>query len=366
MKTTISVAPFNKAVQSLKRNINNKSALPILECILFEFEEKNLLLTSSDLENVHKIKIETLEASSGVFAVPGELLAETIKNITDISIDLEFTKTHLIIKSLRGEYEIPIYDVNEFPKTVDLNANNKVAINSELLTSLLSKASKFAGSDDLRPAMSSVLLSFRENETVIAATDANKLFKHSIAESFTNERFDILVPKKTTQLLSGLTNVDELASVRFNETNAEFDFGNQIITCRLVDAKYPNFEAVIPKYNEIEVRVSKKELELSLKTLGAYSNQTTREICLDVKMDKIQIQSQDIDYSRKAKETISCENQTSEIRIGFNSRYLSECVSSIESDFMILYFTAPNRACVIKPESAENTTVLVMPVILNN
>jgi DNA polymerase-3 subunit beta len=366
MKTTIQVSQINKALQSLKRNVNGKTLLPILECVLFEFQDSKLKLTTSDLENTHSIVLDVQDAFNGAFAVQCDVLAETLKNVTDLTASFIFGEKSLEIKTKKGKYEMPIFDANEFPRQKPIVEAQKIPFNSERLIEAISKAVKFTGDDALRPALTGVYVCFENQKTTVVATDANKMYKFEYDESYTDEKLSFLLSKNACNILSGITNIDEISAIQINENNVCFDFGNQTLTSVLIDAKYPNYEAVIPKDNPIQVSVSKKEIENSLKTLLSYANRQTSQIALNVGLNSIEIQSQDIDNAKFASETVFCQNNTSEIKIGVNGKYFVSALSVVNTENAIMEMSQPSRAILLFPEGGfGKTTILVMPVILN-
>ena len=158
--------------------------------------------------------------------------------------------------------------------------------------------------------------------------------------------------------------------IGFNETNAIFSFNETQVICRLIDGKYPNYEAVIPKENPNKLTINTSELLNSIKRISIYANKTTHQIKLSIKGSEIQISSEDLDFANQAEERLSCEYEGTDLEIGFNSKFIIEMLNNINSEKINLEMSAPNKAGIILPldsqEEGEDTLMLVMPVMLNS
>lgn len=203
------------------------------------------------------------------------------------------------------------------------------------------------------------------------ATDAHKLVRYTRTDLKTDETAEFIMPKKPLQLLKGiLQGIDEEITIEYNDTNAYFRFGDSNLTCRLIDGKYPNYEAVIPKENPNQMQVNRMSFLNSVRRVSIFSNKTTYQIRLKIAGAELHISAEDFDYSNSAEERLDCDYQGDNIKIGFNSRFLIEMLNGLECDEVKLSMSLPNRAGLLTPldntEEGEDITMLVMPVMLNN
>ena len=179
------------------------------------------------------------------------------------------------------------------------------------------------------------------------------------------------MPKKPLQLLKNVLqeNEDDV-TIEYNETNAQFNFKNSILISRLIDGKYPNYEAVIPKENPNELTIEKDIFLNSLKRVSIFSNKTTHQIKLKITGSILNISAEDFDYNNSAEEILNCDYKGDDIQIGFNSRFLIEMLNNLNQEEIKLCMSLPNRAGIIKPSkenlTSEEITMLVMPVMLND
>ena len=219
--------------------------------------------------------------------------------------------------------------------------------------------------------MSGVFFQFSSESLTFVATDAHKLVKYTRTDVTSYDTSEFIMPKKPLQLLKGilLGSEDEI-SIEYNDTNAQFSFGESTLTCRLIDGKYPNYEAVIPKENPNQMQLGRVDFLNSVRRVSIFSNKTTHQIRLKIAGAALQISAEDFDYSNSAEERLDCDYQGEDIQIGFNSRFLIEMLNNMESDNIKLSMSLPNRAGILSPldhtEEGENITMLVMPVMLND
>jgi DNA polymerase-3 subunit beta len=275
------------------------------------------------------------------------------------------------ISSNHGKYALAYADGKEFPKAVALEDPSTTTISGDILATAISKTIFAAGNDDLRPVMSGVFFQFSTEGLTFVATDAHKLVKYTREDVQASQVAEFIMPKKPLNLLKGiLAASDEAVKIEYNNSNAKFTFENSELICRLIDGKYPNYEAVIPKENPNKLTIDRTQFLNSVRRVSIFSNKTTHQIRLKIAGAELNISAEDIDYSNKAEERLTCDYQGDDMQIGFNSRFLTEMLNNLSSDDVQLEMSLPNRAGILTPtdglDEGERVTMLVMPVMLNN
>jgi DNA polymerase-3 subunit beta len=280
------------------------------------------------------------------------------------------TNYSIEIISELGNYKLSGNNADEFPKSPTLTNSSSTFFKSEILQNAINKTLFASGNDDLRPVMSGVYCELSPEQVTFVATDAHKLVKHSRNDLSSDKTASLILPKKPLTILKN--NIVDGIDVKldFNDTNALFSFENNTIICRLIDGKYPNYDAVIPKENPNKLTIETSLLLSSIKRISIYANKTTHQIRLKVSGSELQISSEDLDFSNKADERLPCHYEGEDIEIGFNSKFVIDMLNNIGSNKISLEMSAPNRAGIILPldgtVEGENTLMLVMPVMLNN
>ena len=372
MKFIVSSTYLLKQLQVLGGVISNSNTLPILDNFLFDLNGTRLTVSASDLETTMSSVMEVDSGDKGVIAVPARLLLDTLKTFPEQPLTFVVEDNNTVeISSSHGKYALAYADGAEFPKAVDLPDPSKTDILGDILATAIDKTLFAAGNDDLRPVMSGVFFQFSPEGLTFVATDAHKLVKYQRSDVKASEVAEFIMPKKPLNLLKGiLGGSEENVTVAYNDSNAKFSFENTELICRLIDGKYPNYEAVIPKENPNKLVIQRGQFLSSVRRVSIFSNKTTHQIRLKIAGAELNISAEDVDYSNKAEERLTCSYQGDDLQIGFNSRFLVEMLGNLDSDEVSLEMSLPNRAGILTPadglDAGEKVTMLVMPVMLNN
>ena len=372
MKFIVSSAALLKELQMLGGIINSTNSLPILDNFLFEINGDFLTLTASDLETTFSTRISVESEGNSMIALPARLLLDTLKTFPEQPLTFVKTQKNTVeISANNGKYAVASLEGEEFPKAAEVSDSKTTVLNSDILQTAINNTLFASGNDDLRPVMSGVFFQFSSESLTFVATDAHKLVKYTRTDVTANDTSEFIMPKKPLQLLKGILqgSADEI-SIEYNDTNAQFCFGESTLTCRLIDGKYPNYEAVIPKENPNQMQIGRVIFLNSVRRVSIFSNKTTHQIRLKIAGAALQISAEDFDYSNSAEERLDCDYQGDDIQIGFNSRFLIEMLNNMQCDNIKLSMSLPNRAGILTPldhtEEGENVTMLVMPVMLND
>ncbi|HET8854689.1 MAG TPA: DNA polymerase III subunit beta [Salinimicrobium sp.] len=372
MKFIVSSTYLLKQLQILGGVINSKNTLPILDNFLLELNGKELIVSASDLETTISAKLEVDSESEGKIAVSARLLLDTLKTFPEQPLTFTAESNNTIeISSNHGKYALAYVSGAEFPKSVSIDEPNRITIPGNVLATAISKTIFASGNDDLRPVMSGVFFQFTGEGLTFVATDAHKLVKYSREDMSASEPAELIMAKKPLNILKNILLESEGdVEIESNVSNAKFTFENTTLVCRLIDGKYPNYEAVIPKENPNKLVIDKNQFLSSVRRVSIFSNKTTHQVRLKIAGAELNISAEDVDYSNKAEERLTCSYQGDDMQIGFNSRFLIEMLTNLTAKEVQLEMSLPNRAGILTPvdgvDEGERITMLVMPVMLNS
>ena len=372
MKFTISSADLKEQLLIIGGAIGSNPVLPILEDFLFKIEDNKLTIVATDLETFIASELEVSSETNGSIAIPAKILLETLKQLPTqpITFNVDMSNFAISITSAFGQYELSGEDGNDYPKLPAPDAVETVEIPSILILEGINKTLFATSSDELRPAMTGVLLQFSDAGVTFVSTDAHKLVKYTFTEINPGSNNSLILPKKPLNLLkNALANNNSTVKISYSKANAFFNFDNQTIVCRLIDARYPEYNAVIPKENPNVLSIVRNDLLNSLKRIANYANKTTNQVKLHITEKGLTVEAEDLDFSNKAREQMPCHYEGENMMIGFNAKFLIEMLSVIGGDNVKLLLSAPNRAGILRQEeetAGEDLLMLVMPVILNN
>ena len=372
MKFIVNSTALLRELQRLNAVISSNNTLPILDNFLFNINSNQMSIVASDLETTMISSINVEADLDGKITIPARILIDTLKTFSNqpLTFIVDATTFGIEMSSELGNYKLAGQNADEFPKTPTLQTSSSTTIKRDVLSNAISKTLFASGNDELRPVMSGMLCELSSEKMTFVATDAHKLVRHSRNDVTSDKTVSFILPKKPLTILKNPISDDADVTLKYNETNALFSSGNMTLICRLIDGKYPNYEAVIPKENPNKLTIETEALLSSIKRVSIYANKTTHQIRFKVAGSELQITSEDLDFANKAEERLSCQYEGEDMEIGFNSKFVIDMLNNIGSEKISIEMSAPNRAGIILPldglEEGENTLMLVMPVMLNS
>ncbi|MFA6922999.1 MAG: DNA polymerase III subunit beta [Bacteroidales bacterium] len=374
MNFIVSSTLLLKNLQALSGVIGSNNTLPILDSFLFEISSNELVVSATDLETTMIAKINVQSKDSGSIAIPSKILLETLKAFppdTPITFLIDNENYSIDISAIEGKYKLTGQNGKEFPKIPKVTGTTKFEIDADALYAAISKTLFATGTDDLRPVMTGVYCQFNKDDITFVATDAHKLVRYRRSDIKSEVAKTFVLPKKPlNQLKNTLGNLEKSkVKIESNDSNAFFSYENINLICRLIDGNYPNYEVVIPSDNPNKLNVDREVFLNSIKRVSIYSSQSTHQIRFKISGNEIRINADDPDYGNSAVERLTCKYKGEDLEIGFNSRFLIEMLSNIDTQTVNLEMSTPNRAGLIIPVDPENKSedvlMLVMPVMLN-
>lgn len=370
MNFITSSATLLRHLQSISGVLNTSNTLPILDNFLFEIEDGQLTVSASDLETTMITKLEVQSEENGKIAVPAKLLLDVLKNLPEQPCTFRVNELLQIeIAYDNGKSKMIGFNGDEFPKLPNIENKSSIKISGDILAKAINKTLFATGNDDLRPVMSGVYCHFTPGDITFVATDAHKLVRYRRTDAEANGSSAFILPKKPLNMLKSNLRGDEEILLEYNDSNAIFTFNDLVLVCRLIDGKYPNYEAVIPKENPNVLTVDRLQFLGSMKRVAIFSNKTTHQIKLRLAGSELSLFAEDVDFSNEASERLTCNYDGDDMEIGFNSRFLLEMLNNLETSEVKLAMSDPSRAGLLTPANNENSDedilMLVMPVMLN-
>jgi len=370
MNFVISSTSLLKHLQGISGVLSTSNTLPILDNFLFEIVDGRLTVSASDLETTMRTSMEIEAKEEGKIAIPAKLLLDVLKNLPDQPCTFSVSPDNFAVEIAydNGKSKMVGYNGDDFPRTPGLDKSNSIVISGEIISNAINKTLFATGVDDLRPVMSGVFCEFSPDSITFVATDAHKLVRYTRTDSQASGSSSFILPKKPLNLLKSNLKGDEEVKLEYNDSNAVFTFNDIVLVCRLIDGKYPNYEAVIPKENPNVLRIDRLQFLSSIKRVSIFSNKTTHQIKLKLAGSELSLSAEDIDFSNEANERLTCNYAGDDMEIGFNSRFLMEMLNNLDTTEVRLEMSEPSRAGLLMPSEDnehEDILMLVMPVMLN-
>jgi DNA polymerase-3 subunit beta len=371
MKFSVSSSDLLKHLQVASGALGSNPVLPILEDFLFSVEKNKLTISASDQDISIITKLDVQSDEDFTVAIPAKILLETLKALPQQPVTFVINPDNfgIEITSSYGKYRLAGEDGADFPNLPEADTEDSVKISSQYLLEGVSKTVFATSTDDLRPAMTGVYFQLDFNKLILVATDAHKLVKYTTHQLAGEVSTSFIIPKKALSLLKNALPSTEQVTLSFDQTNAFFAFSNTRLVCRLIDHRYPDYNAVIPVDNPNKLTANRADLQNSLKRIAIYANKTTNQVVLDMNDKSLTISAQDLDFSNEATEQMACNYEGNPMKIAFNAKFMVEMLGVLDSEEISIALSTPSRAGILTPveESPDREIMmLVMPVMLNN
>ena len=374
MKFIVASGELQKALNVVSGVISSSQSRPILENFLFELENEILKITASDGETTLITSLAVKSDDQGKIAVPAKIFQDLIKTFGDQPLTFSVKDSEsgegglLEILDEKDNYEVALDNAEDYPELPDFDASQKVTLASGVLADALSNTLFATSNDSLRPVMTGVLFQFTEKETNFVSTDSHRLVVYKRTDVTNKEAVEFIMPNKTLSIFKNiLSNSNDEVTIEFNENMAKFTFGENIWICRLIDGKYPNYSAVIPKENPNVLTVNRNLLLSSIRRASILSNKSTNQVRFKLSGNVLHLHAEDTEYANKADMNIPCDYKGEDINIGFSSKFLTEMLSVLGSEDITMKMSQPNRPGIVEPvdglDENEHILMLSMPVI---
>jgi DNA polymerase-3 subunit beta len=370
MKFIASSSALLKQLQHISGVINTNTVLPILEDFLFEIENNTLTVVATDLETVMRIQLEVEAKDSGRVCIPAKILIDSLKNLPDQPLTFNIDKNYAVeITSDNGKYKVMGEDPNNFPKEPTADDTSSFTMPATALVTAISKTLFATSSDDLRPAMTGVFFELTSKSLQFVATDAHRLVRYKRKDVKGAKDDSFIVPRKPLNLLKAAIpdNNDELV-INYNSNHLFVQHGTTRMSCRLIDARFPDYKVVIPADNPYRLTVNKSDFQSALRRISIFSNKSTNQVALSISGSELQLTAQDIDFSFEGNERMKCSYNGEDLVIAFNAKFLIEMLNASEGEDVNMELSTPTKAGLIKPteqDENEELLMLVMPLMLN-
>ena len=374
MRFTVSSTALSNKLVALSRVINSKNALPILGDFVFDINGQTLRLTASDSENTMQTTVELTESDGdGRFAIGNHDLLEAVKGFSEqpITFDVDQQQNLAKISYQNGLFSLPIESADDYPvaQTVGEGAST-IVIGNQLLNENINRSIFATAQDELRPVMNGIYFDLTPDCLAVVASDGHKLVRNKVYTIKSDQPASFILPKKPASLLKNLLGKDGGdVVIRFDERNAEINYGEGVIQCRLIEGRYPNYNSVIPQNNPNELRADRLGLLAALRRVQPFANGSSNLIRFHVEGSTLQLDAEDYDFSKTATERMTCDYNGQPMSIGFKGSSFIEILNTFDCAEVIIQLADPSRAGLVLPsEQPENQDVLMlmMPMLIND
>ena len=374
MRFSLSSTALSSKLNILSKVISPKNSISILECFLFEIKDGKLTLTASDNTNMMNCTMDLIEYDSdGSFCVPNRIMLTSVKELAEqpIVFDVNLEDNSIKMNYMNGSYRIFGQSANEYPRMKGLEGEaTSTVLPSEVLINNINRTLFATAQDELRMVMNGLYFDLKEDYMAIVASDGHKLVRNRIYGCKTETPASFILPKKPATLLRTVLAADGSdVTIRFNQSNAEVIYNDGMLSCRLIEGKYPNYNSVIPQDNPNRLTIDRKALISALRRVMPFASESTQLVKLRIANNSLEINSEDIEFATSARENVVCEYGGMPMSIGFKGSALYEICNNLTSDEIVIELADPGRAGIISPAQqpeGEDVLMLIMPMLLKD
>lgn len=335
------------------RVINSKNALPILGNFLIEPKGDVALITASDSEQWLSLKCPIISCDNETrFCVNAQDFLKAIDNLNDIAVTLTLDEqSHTITCDYgNGSFTMPYEDANEFPPSnMDTTDSKEFIVDGKKILKAVELTGFATANDELRPIMNGIHFDFFTDGMVCATSDGHKLARYkdkTITRDDDGTTPNFTLPKKPANILMTILSAfDGDVKLLFNDKVISVNNKDFKLTARLLDFKYPNYDAVIPKNSPITITADRSSLLNALKRVLPMANDSSCLVELDFKQGQVTVNAKDIDFSKAASETVTCDCDA-DLKIGFKGSTLIDILRNINDENVVIELDNPSRAGV--------------------
>jgi DNA polymerase-3 subunit beta len=369
LKLTVSRETFLAKLGIAVRGASTRSAIQTLAGVLLKVEESRAQLEATDMELGVRVSVETANATPGHAVIPGRLLLDVVRSLPSDELSLEYRSAQQDVEVMSGsaKFHLRTLPPEDFPKLPEAPAEGGMTVPAAAFVDTIARVARAASRDETRPHLTGVLVTASGRELRMVATDSYRLsVKETQLDAALEGSIEANVPARTLQELGRIASGSGADSIGVAalENQVVFTVDDVLLSSRLVEGRFPNYQQLLPEAYEHELRVSRDELLEVVRRVGLLA-QKNAPLRLRFSEGALDVSAQTPDVG-EASESLPVPFNGEPLEIGFNPEFFRDGLESAESEELILKLISPLRPGLIQSGDAGSDFIyLVMPIRLN-
>ena len=369
MKLTVSRETFLARLGIAVRGASTRSAIQTLAGVLLRVEDGTAELQATDMELGVRVALEPRDSAAGQAVIPARLLLDVVRSLPKDELTLEYRSSHQDVEVVSGpaQFHLRTLPTEDFPKLPDRPTESALTVPADAFVDTIARVARAASRDETRPHLTGVLVTASGNELRMVATDSYRLsVKETSLETALAGELEANVPARTLQELGRIATAGgaETIGVAATENQVVFTVGDVVLSSRLVEGRFPNYQQLLPESYEHELRVTRDELLDVVRRVGLLA-QKNAPLRLRFSEGTLDVSAQTPDVG-EASESLPVPFNGEDLEIGFNPEFFRDGLDSAESDELVLKLISPLRPGLIESSGDDaGFRYLVMPIRLN-
>jgi DNA polymerase III subunit beta len=369
LKLTVSRETLLTRLSIAVRGASARSAIQTLSGVLVRVEDESAELQATDMELGLRVGLEVTSSSPGIAVVPGRLLLDVVRSLPQDEVTLEYRSSQQDVELVGGtaRFHLRTLPPEDFPKLPEAPGEGILNMPAGAFVDTISRVARAASRDETRPHLTGVLVTASARELRMVATDSYRLsVKETTLDTELDGSLEANVPARTLQELgriAGGSGADTIG-VASLENQVVFTVDDVVLSSRLVEGRFPNYQQLLPESYEHELRVGRDELLEVVRRVGLLA-QKNAPLRLRFTEGALDVSAQTPDVG-EASESLPVPFSGEPLEIGFNPEFFREGLESAESDELVLKLISPLRPGLIQSgDDGAGFLYLVMPIRLN-
>jgi DNA polymerase-3 subunit beta len=346
--------------------VERRQTLPVLANFLVSAQGKRLSITGTDMEVELIATVDADIQSEGEVTVPARKLVDIVRKLPEgVNITAVLEGDKLMVSSGRGRYTLATLPATEFPATDQVETLESVKIQEIELKKLLDKTSFSMANQDVRYYLNGLLFEFHDGTLTTVATDGHRLAVCDLVNDLgVAQDRQMIVPRKgVLELARMLSESEETVELALGKNHIRLVKGRMVFTSKLIDGRFPDYQAVIPKGTDRHIKIHREGFILALQRAAILSNEKYKGVRLEASEDAVKIVAHNPQHE-EAIEELEAELNFDQIAIGFNVTYLLDALNAIEGDTVVMALKDANSSCLISSQAGGRDKHVVMPLKL--
>lgn len=360
-----------KAINSVVKGVASKTTMPILEGILIQTNDKELKLTTYDLEIGIEYIMECDVKEQGSTVINAIMFSEIIRKLPDTEIHITLNDKNLLEIECEGSlYKLATMNPEEFPELPKIEVENSIEIEQNTLKNMIRKTIFAVSTEENRPIFTGCLFEIKKNKLNVVAVDGFRLALRSVFLNKQSNDFSAVIPGKTLNEVNKiLADSFETVKIGVAKNQALFEMDNCKIVTRVLDGEFLNYKSVIPENWETRIRVNKNNLQNSFERISLISSSSVEKekkypVKVNVDIGKVMISC--TNQTGEAKEELFISTEGKNLEVGFNPKYFLDSLKAIEDEEIYVEFGTNISPCLIKAIETKDYVYMILPIRLKD
>lgn len=346
--------------------VERRHTLPVLANLLAKVHGGQLALTGTDLEVEMVARTAVEDGQDGEITIPARKLFEIVRALPDGSrVTISQSGDKVTVQAGRSRFSLASLPANDFPSLDEVDATEQVSVPEAALKELLERTAFAMAQQDVRYYLNGLLFDLRDDTLRCVATDGHRLALCETAlEQGHAGRRQIIVPRKGVQELQRLLEGgDRQIELELGKGHIRIKRDDVTFTSKLIDGKFPDYEAVIPIGADREVKIDREALRASLQRASILSNEKYRGVRVEVSPNLLKISAHNPEQE-EAQEEVEAHTSVDALAIGFNVTYLLEALSALRDEYVVMQLRDANSSALVRGADNHHARHVVMPLRL--